>query len=181
MKSKYLFLDRDGVINHKLDNDYVKHPSELMILPKVPEAIHAFRKWFDKIIVITNQQGIGKGLMSIRDLAIVHQAVSEELKTAGAWIDDYYFSPFLAAHKPSSRKPNIGMGLQAKEKYPALNFTQSWMVGDSFSDLEFGKNLGMTTVYIAKQEKWNDLPKGLANHSFESLIDLSAFLAEHFK
>lgn len=177
-KSKFLFLDRDGVIN--TEGGYLTEVANLEIIKGVPKAIANLRKWFDRVVVVTNQQGIGKGLMNIETLIEIHKEVDQHLFEADTHIDHYFFSPFLAYQNPSTRKPNIGMALQAKEKFPEIIFHHSWMVGDSFTDLEFGKRLGMTTVYIGLKAKWKEVPKGLADFTFESLVDLSLFLESHF-
>ena len=143
-----LFLDRDGVINHRLPGDYVKRPDEFEFLPGVEKAIAHFSGLFKRIVVVTNQQGIGKGLMTAADLEVVHNLMLDALNTAGGRIDKVYFCPELAAGNPLCRKPNPGMGLQAKQDFPEINFEKSLMVGDSISDMEFGRNLNMTTVWI---------------------------------
>lgn len=147
-----LFLDRDGVINKKIDNDYVKKVSEFEFLENALEAIVAFSKVFKQIIVVTNQQGIGKGIMSEQDLQLVHQHLLDTVSDAGGKIDAIYYAPKLAEENSFLRKPNIGMGARAKEDFPEINFNQSIMVGDSISDIEFGKRLNMNTVYISNQK-----------------------------
>lgn len=146
-----LFLDRDGVINKKIDNDYVKKVSEFEFLPNALEAIVAFSKIFNRIIVVTNQQGIGKGLMTGQDLRLVHQHLIDAVHEAGGKIDAIYYAPKLAKEKSVLRKPNVGMGSKAKEDFADIDFNKSIVVGDSLSDIEFGKNLGMKTVFISTQ------------------------------
>lgn len=148
-----LFLDRDGVINKKLDNDYVKTPEEFELLPGVKETLNTFRKQFARILIVTNQQGIGKGLMTEQDLEKVHKFMRELTEENNEIFDRIYFCPELAQHNPECRKPNTGMGLKAKQDFPEIDFAKSVMVGDSLSDMEFGKRLGMKTVFIGDKEK----------------------------
>lgn len=143
-----LFLDRDGVVNVRLMDDYVKNTNEFQLLPGVAKSLAKVRPLFKRIVVVTNQQGIGKGLMTERNLFDIHSYCSELLEKDGAFIDAYYFAPELTSANSPLRKPNIGMGLQAKEQFPEIDFSKSIMVGDSNSDIEFGKNLGMNTVFI---------------------------------
>jgi len=148
-----LFLDRDGVINKKIDNDYVKKISEFEFLPKALDAIVAFSKIFNRIIVVTNQQGIGKGLMTDKDLDLIHQHLIKSVSNAGGKIDAIYYAPELAKENSILRKPNPGMGFKAKEDFKDIDFNKSIMVGDSLSDIAFGKNLRMKTVFISNKKK----------------------------
>lgn len=150
-----LFLDRDGVINTKRDNDYVKSLDELELLPNVLDAIKSCTQFFGRIIVVTNQQGIGKGLMTEDSLHTIHSAIGELVVEAGGKIDQFYHAPQLVSENSSMRKPNIGMALAAQNDYPEIDFSKSILLGDSLSDMEFGKNAGMSTVFIS-EAKNND-------------------------
>ncbi|PWH86259.1 HAD-IIIA family hydrolase [Brumimicrobium oceani] len=151
-KSWTLFLDRDGVINKKRDNDYVKTLDELEFLPGALEAISKLNKYFHKTVIVTNQQGIGKGLMTEEALEIVHQKVVSSIEEKGGKIDAVYYAPDLASPNNKLRKPNIGMAEKAKEDFPGIDFTKSIMIGDSTSDMEFGTNAGMVNVFISDTE-----------------------------
>lgn len=140
-----LFLDRDGVINKRIMDGYVRCPAEMVLLPHVQEAFRIFHTKFKHIFIVTNQQGIGKGLMTAQDLSQVHDRMLEQI---GVPVTHIYFSPFLAQENNIMRKPQIGMALQAKKDYPDVDFKQSVMIGDSESDMLFGMNAGMHTVFI---------------------------------
>jgi histidinol-phosphate phosphatase family protein len=155
-KNWSLFLDRDGVINKKLDNDYVKHWIEFEFLEGTFAALKKFNDIFGKIVVVTNQQGIGKGLYRTEDLELIHKNMLYELAYFGGRIDKVYFSPYLAAENHPTRKPGTGMALQAQKDFPEIDFKKSIMVGDSMSDMEFGRTLGMTTVFISSEKMQND-------------------------
>ena len=167
-----LFLDRDGVINERLIDDYVKQLNELEIIKGVPEAIKHFTARFGRIIVVTNQQGIGKGMMTADDLAIIHGFIEEVIRSAGGKIDQFYFAPQLAAEKSIYRKPGIGMGLQAQQDYPEIDFNKCVMVGDSESDIEFGMKLGMKTVMLKNGRNLTTK----ADYIFENLYEVSKAL-----
>ena len=143
-----LFLDRDGVINQRLIGDYVRHPNAFVFLEGALEALVGLARKFDPIIVVTNQQGIGKGLMSEADLQAVHQHMLSSIQQAGGRIDAIYHCPDLAEAHPNGRKPNPHMALQAQADFPAIRFDRALMVGDSVSDLVFGQRLGMATVLL---------------------------------
>jgi len=150
-----LFLDRDGVINKRLVDDYVKNWNEFEFLDGVVDAVKKFSSVFGKIVVVTNQQGIGKRIMRSEDLELIHKNMVYELTYFGGRIDRAYHSPFLASENHPSRKPGIGMALQAQKDFPEINFKKSIMVGDSGSDIEFGKNAGMKTIFIGGTNKYN--------------------------
>ncbi len=152
-KTWTLFLDRDGVINHRIWDGYVMKKSQLKLKDGVGEAISKFNQLFARVVVVTNQQGIGKGLMTEDDLKIVHDYLKERLAKKSAFLDGIYFCPELAKTGATCRKPESGMALQAQKDFPEINFLKSIMVGDTGSDIEFGKRLGMKTVYIRTKEE----------------------------
>ena len=149
-----LFLDRDGVINKKLDGDYVKTIDEFEFLPYALEAIKLFSSHFHRVVIVTNQQGISKRLMTEDDLHKVHQHLLQEVQNFGGRIDAIYHAPQLAEENSIMRKPNIGMALHAKEEFPSIDFKKSIMVGDSISDMEFAKNANMFAVFIGQSERY---------------------------
>ncbi|HMP29006.1 MAG TPA: HAD-IIIA family hydrolase [Saprospiraceae bacterium] len=143
-----LFLDRDGVINRKIDFGYVSKISEFDFAKGAIEALYRLTDQFNRIIVVTNQQGIGKGIMTHDDLNKIHQFMLYEVENAHGRIDQIYYSADLDHLDSFSRKPSPGMAFQAQKDYPDINFEKSIMIGDSITDLVFGKTLGMKTVYI---------------------------------
>jgi histidinol-phosphate phosphatase family protein len=166
-----LFLDRDGVINQKIDFGYVKNMGEFEFEKGVIEAFYRLTDQFNKIIVVTNQQGIGKGLMTHEDLAKIHQYMVYEIENAHGRIDQIYYSADLEQLDSYSRKPAPGMAYQAQKDYPEIDFQKSIMVGDSISDLVFGKTLGMKTVYIGQSSL--GINNKLADLICGSLIEFS--------
>ena len=145
-----LFLDRDGVINERLYGDYIKVPDEFHFLPGVLEAFYHLEDKFAYQIVVTNQQGIGKGLMSHEQLSEIHAKMIHAIEASGGHIDEVYYCSDLDGFDSYFRKPNPGMALQAQSEYPLIDFKKSIMVGDSPSDMEFGKKLGMVTVLVSE-------------------------------
>jgi D-glycero-alpha-D-manno-heptose 1-phosphate guanylyltransferase len=147
-KSWTLFLDRDGVFNHQIINDYVKQVHELKIIDGVPQAIADFTKIFGKLLMVTNQQGVGKGLMTIDDLDHLNGYIVNLCETYGGKIEKIYFAPQLREENSNYRKNGTGMGLHAKFDFPDIDFSKSILIGDSESDIEFGTKLGMKTVML---------------------------------
>jgi histidinol-phosphate phosphatase family protein len=150
-----LFLDRDGVINRKFEGDYVKTIEEFEFLPNSLEAIVAFSNYFHKIIVVTNQQGISKKLMTEDDLSKVHNHLLKEVEKLNGRIDAIYHAPQLESENSIMRKPNTGMAFLAQKEFPSIEFSKSIMVGDSISDMEFAKNAGMNSLFIGKSYNYN--------------------------
>ena len=144
-----LFLDRDGVINRRIVNDYVKSWDQFEFLPGVTDAVAIFTALFGKIVVVSNQQGVGKGLMSQLEVESLHRQMIQEIGIAGGRIDAAFFSPHLGSDRSVMRKPNIGMALKARKQFPVVHFRHSVMAGDSISDMIFGKRVGMITVFIS--------------------------------
>lgn len=143
-----LFLDRDGVVNYRTPGEYVRYPDDFHFLPGSIEAMVNLRNTFDHLIVVTNQKGVGKGLMDLNDLNEVHQKMENELLDYGVEIDGVYVATSARLTSTSRHKPNPAMGLEARQDFPNINFNQSVMVGDSASDMAFGACLGMTTVLV---------------------------------
>jgi histidinol-phosphate phosphatase family protein len=148
-RSWTLFLDRDGVINRRIVGDYVKTWDQLGFLPGVVESISRFSGIFGPILVVSNQQGVGKGLMTIQDVNAIHERMVAEIAAGNGRIDAVYFSPHLHSMGSLMRKPNVGMALKARRQFPSIRFSHSLMVGDSITDMIFGKRTGMKTVMIS--------------------------------
>ncbi len=144
-----LFLDRDGVINVRPPGDYVRRWEDFHFLPGVLEAMPRLAARFSRIIVVTNQQGIGKGVMTEADLADIHQRMIAAIEEAGGRIDAVFHSPDLRSKPDHSRKPRPTLALRARAQFPEIEFSQSIMVGDTLSDMQFGYRLGMKTVLIS--------------------------------
>ncbi len=150
-KSWTLFLDRDGVINKRIQGGYVKCWETFEFLPGVPESIAIFSRIFGRIIVITNQQGIAKGIMNEAQLEVVHREMFAEVEQAGGKIDAIFHCPDMASKPGNCRKPSAFMALKAQKRFPEIDFSKSIMVGDTESDMAFGKNAGMFTVLVGAE------------------------------
>ncbi len=147
-KTWTLFLDRDGVLNHEKNNDYIRNWEEFILYENTLEAIPFLNNCFQRIVITTNQKGIGKGLMSLADLNSIHQNMLHTIELGGGKIDKVYFCSDIEDDSPN-RKPQPGMAFQAKQDYPEIDFSKSIMVGNRMSDMHFGRNAGMHTVFVA--------------------------------
>ncbi len=150
-KVKTVFLDRDGVINRKPpEGDYVKSWEEFEFLPKAPEALRLLKEAGMRIIIITNQRGIARGLMTERDLEEIHKRMLAELARLQASVDAIYYCP----HEEGvcdCRKPRVGLFRQAQQDFPDIDFSNSAVIGDSLKDMEAGTQLGSLTILIADE------------------------------
>ena len=152
-----LFLDRDGVINMKLDGRYVRNFEEFKFIPGAELAIANLSKIFKRILVVTNQQGIAKEIMSTDDLNFLHKNMLQQLKITGGVIKKIYYCPHLAAKNCKCRKPDTGMIEQAIIDFPDLENENSYLVGDSDSDITAGNKMGLITVKVDNEytlAKW---------------------------
>ncbi|MBP6456094.1 MAG: HAD-IIIA family hydrolase, partial [Chitinophagaceae bacterium] len=160
-----LFLDRDGVINLEKKDDYIKNKTEFIFYPNTIDTLVKCSFLFSKIIIVTNQRGIGRDLMTEKDLDEIHQYMKTEIENQGGRIDAIYFAPDKDSNSPM-RKPNTGMGLKAKKDFPEIDFSKSIMVGNNESDLKFGKALGMKTIFLTTTQHHLPVNKNLFdNHN----------------
>lgn len=174
-KSWTLFLDRDGVINRRPMNDYVKSWEEFAFLPGVLDALEMLSQRFGRIIVVTNQQGVGKQVMTEEDLQQIHRLMIRYIERAGGRIDAVYYCADLETHAGNCRKPGIRMAEAARRDFPEVAFERSIMAGDTLADLQFGMNAGMTTVYINTNQV--GLDKSFYSDEFPDLISFAKKLA----
>lgn len=173
-----LFLDRDGVINQRIPDDYVKHPEEFELVPGVIKALEILARYFTPIIVVTNQQGIGRGFMTSSQLNLVHDKMLQKITETGGRIDAIFYSPDLKNKGSFTRKPSVGMGLKARKQFPTINFKQSIIAGDSYSDILFGHRLGMQTVLLGTDKEVAFRCAGILDYSFPDLISFAEYINE---
>jgi D-glycero-D-manno-heptose 1,7-bisphosphate phosphatase len=141
--SAAVFIDRDGTIMH--DADYCSHPKQVKIFPGVPQALQRLKSNGFKLIVITNQSGIGRGFFTVDEYRSVESEVSRQL--GHGLIDATYFCPDLPGQHSSQRKPSPGMILQAKQEH-GIDLTRSFFIGDKEIDVECGRNAGVRTIRV---------------------------------
>jgi len=172
-----LFLDRDGVINEEVYQDYVHHWEEFKFYPGTLIALEKINNFFDSIVVVTNQRGVGKGLTKLESLQNIHNNMQTVVSQHGGRIDAVYFCADVDGDSPN-RKPNIGMGLKAKNDFPKIDFKHSIMVGNTISDMMFGKNLGMYCVFIASTHPEIILPHPQIDLRFHSLLEFAEWICK---
>ena len=172
---KTIFLDRDGVINEKIENGYVRSLKEFKLKHKLIDAMKNISNFFDYVIIVTNQRGIGRNLMTELELNNIHDFLVDTFKVNNINLNLILHCPDIN-DSSMYRKPNTGLGLIAKEIFPNINFSNSVMVGDSHSDILFGEKLGMKTFYIN-----NKSSKEINTVSYKSLYELSINLTKIYE
>lgn len=170
------------MLNEKLpEGSYVTRWEEFRLLPGVPEAIARLNRAGLRVVVVSNQRGVALGLYTEDDVRAIHARLNEELATRGARIDAFYFCPH-DKHACNCRKPMPGMFEQARRDFPEIDAAASVMIGDSEVDVEFGRRLGMRTLFIdgdrARQKSGTHEAGAQADARFNSLADaVDALLA----
>lgn len=166
-----IFLDRDGVLVE--DVHFLRHPSQLRILPGVIQALRALKDHF-YLIVVTNQSGIARGLFTETDLLAIHTELVQRLTAKGALVDALYYCPHLpegAAVKTyqvtcQCRKPRPGMLLQAKRDWD-IDLSHSFLVGDMPRDIEAGAAVDVTGILVGNEN-------GVVGYGYAFAPDLAA-------
>lgn len=147
-----VFLDRDGTIN--IEKNYLYKTEDFSFIPYAPEAISLLNQNGYRVIVVSNQAGVARGIYSEQDVEKLHRYIADELKKWDARIDKFYYCP----HHPTAgigkyrvachcRKPGTGLFEQACRDY-LVNINGSWMIGDNCSDMEAGKNFHLKTILV---------------------------------
>lgn len=150
-----VFLDRDGVLNVYLPGDYVKSPAELRLLPGIGKAVRRVNEADIPVFVISNQQGVAKGLMSDADLAAVDAALHEGLKAEGGHIEKSYYCPHASSALCECRKPQAGMLLQAAREND-LDLSRSVFIGDTETDAQAARTAGVKAFVLVLTGKHID-------------------------
>ena len=175
---KAAFLDRDGVINRKApEGQYVTRWEDFEFLPRVAEAIALLGRAGFSVIVVSNQRGVAKGLLTITELELIHARMLKQLAAAAAHLTAVYYCPHDSGPSCTCRKPAPGMLFQAAREH-GIELASSWMVGDSDIDMEAGKAAGCRTVRVLANGTLPEVAGDLTVHSLfeaaEELIQLGS-------
>jgi D-glycero-D-manno-heptose 1,7-bisphosphate phosphatase len=144
-KRKAVFLDRDGTIND--DPGYLNDPNDIRYLPGALEGLKAFSTEGFELIIVTNQSGIPRGLIQEDKLHLIHQKIQSDMQGKGIKLRDIFYAPYLPESNHPWRKPNPGMLLYGIEKYN-IDPSESWMIGDRYSDIEAGNRAYVSTILV---------------------------------
>ena len=153
MKTKAIFFDRDGTINY--DPGYISDPVDFRLLENAGEALRLVNASEYYAFVVSNQSGIGRGLITETQLARVHEHLQHLLEPYGAYIDGIYFCPHHPDDACQCRKPRIGLIEQINAAYPHINLDKSYVVGDKNADIQLACNIGCKAVLVLTGEGMN--------------------------
>jgi D,D-heptose 1,7-bisphosphate phosphatase len=178
LMKKAVFIDRDGTINADKFG-YISQPKDFHLYPFAAEAISLLNKLDFYVFIVSNQSGIARGYYSEKDLEKVHDKMIDELNKSGAQVTEIYYSPFHKEGKVEpfnidheDRKPGLGMFKKARQKYE-FSAKHSYMIGDKYSDIAFGRKAGLVTIlvrsgegnneFLKKRNEWEQKPHYIVN------------------
>lgn len=142
----FIILDRDGVINYDSE-EYIKTPGEWQAIPRSLEAIAQLNRHGFQVLVVTNQSGIARGFYDMDTLDSIHEKLMLELASVGGYIEEIFFCPHHPDDHCLCRKPKPALFYQIEEKYP-VNLTETFFIGDSFSDIEVARLVGCKPLLV---------------------------------
>jgi D-glycero-alpha-D-manno-heptose 1-phosphate guanylyltransferase len=174
-KSWTLFLDRDGVINDERLGEYVLHWDQFIFSSGVLAIFKKLSQKFGRIIIVTNQRGVGKGLMTKEALDSIHYEMQREVGIVGGHIDQIFYDTSME-NTSFFRKPNPGMAYLAMQEFPEISPEKSIMVGNKPSDMRFGRAAGLYTVFVTTTNPDHPLPDPDIDFNFPTLADFAAVL-----
>jgi D,D-heptose 1,7-bisphosphate phosphatase len=183
-----IFLDRDGTINE--DPGYLGDPDKLKVFPEAGKALSELKNNLHfKLIVISNQSGIARGLITKEDVELINLKINDVLAADNVSIDAFYYCPhhpdFSSEEECSCRKPSPQLIFRASKEHN-INLVKSYFIGDTISDIQCGLNAGLKTVLvktgygkesISILQKENKIPTFVA----ENLLDACSFIEKDFK
>jgi D,D-heptose 1,7-bisphosphate phosphatase len=185
---KAVFLDRDGTINVD-GKGYISKIEDFELYPFAAEAIKILNEAGFLVFVVTNQSGVARGYYTFSDLDKLHSKLNNTLAEIGARIDDIFISPYHIEGKiepynihHEDRKPGLGMLKKAMKKYP-IELKHSFMVGDRYSDIEFGRNGNLQTILVKtglggkefmQRKNWKKYPHFVV----DNLLDAAKLIVE---
>jgi D-glycero-D-manno-heptose 1,7-bisphosphate phosphatase len=173
--NRAVFLDRDGTIIE--DKDYLHLPEEVVIYPGVGAALKRLQDAGFKLIMVTNQSGVGRGYFPIEDVHRVHEHLCRELAKQGVRFEKIYIAPEAPDAPSRGRKPSPQFLFDARDEFN-LDLAQSYMIGDKLIDLECGWNAGVKqsllvrTGYGAKVERKGGLKDAAVFDSLREAAEL---------
>ncbi len=171
---RYVFLDRDGVLNRKMpEGVYVSDWAQFQWLPGAVEAVARMNRAGLSVIVVSNQRGIALSRVTTAQLELIHDNMQNHLARNGARLDAIYYCPHDHG-ECRCRKPDIGLFEQAMKDFPQINADNSVVIGDSLSDIQAAQRLSMKTIFIqgeaARQKTGADTAATLADAVASSLL-----------
>ena len=173
MRQKIVFLDRDGVITRGFDNSYVDRVEKLSFVPHSLRALRRLKEAGYKVIVVSNQAGVGKGVYSMKMLREVTERIQQAVREKGGRLHAIYYCPHRPEDRCSCRKPKVGLFRKAKRRF-GIRFKEAFFVGDSRVDVEAGKAIGCRTILVLsgrnkRRPRWEIKPDAIRRNLWEAV------------
>ena len=187
MANKAVFIDRDDTLIE--DPGYINDPDQVKLLDGVPEALIELKQMGYKLIVVSNQSAVARGIITEQTLAKIHERLEQLLARHGATLDKIYYCPdhpdgAVARYRRESnwRKPEPGMLLAAAEEFD-IDLTDSWLVGDSARDIDAGKTAGCTTILIENATHNRTLEPGATTPDYTAvnIKEVANIIKKHYR
>lgn len=167
------FFDRDNTLIE--DRIYLNDPNDIHYLPGVFDSLHRVQNAGYKIIVVTNQSGIPRGLVELHNLHEIHRRIRADFALNGVHIDGFYYAPFLPKSGHPMRKPGTGMLVEAAFDHN-IDLSQSWMVGDRMTDVEAGHRAGCQSIFLEGTEPHETSIYAAAEFVAKTLPEVADFI-----
>jgi D-glycero-D-manno-heptose 1,7-bisphosphate phosphatase len=176
---RVVILDRDGTV--VIDRHYLSDPDGLMFLPGAAEGLRSMYSQGCRLVVITNQSGVGRGMFSIETLERMNVRLREMVRQSGARLERIYYCPHRPEDACLCRKPGTGLMTEAAGEL-GFDPRQAVVIGDKPTDVEFGRNSGATTLLIASDPSSARACSARADHVVRDLREAAGIvggLSEH--
>jgi len=172
---KILFLDRDGVIN--LETNYLHEINKFVFIEGVFESLKYAQNLGYKLIIVSNQSGIGRGMYEYKDFEILNNWMIKEFETYGVGILDVLICPHSPNENCSCRKPKDGLFRKAFQKY-TIEKRSSWMIGDSERDITAARKSGIKNTILVRSGHKIDEERTMASYIIDSIANIKAVIRE---
>ena len=174
-KNKAIFFDRDGTLI--VDKVYLNDPDSIEYLPGAFEALKILRDEGFVFFIVTNQSGVPRGKVSLKNLNEIHRRMRFAFAERGIDFVEFYYAPYMTNHNHIYRKPNPGMILQAAQDYK-IDLGRSWMVGDRMTDVEAGHRAGVKTILLAESKAEIDFEFSPPTAVLSSLNEMARYIVD---
>ena len=164
MRDKVIFLDRDGVINYDFDG-FIKCVAEFIFLPRSLAALRLLTESGFDVILISNQSGVGRGIIAPANLAAIHRHLIETVETNGGRIKDIFFCPHIPEDDCDCRKPKPGLIFKARDTYD-IDLSKTVMVGDKLIDINCARRAGCEKAILVRTGHGEKADRSLAERGF---------------
>lgn len=173
---KAIILDRDGTII--VDKIYLNDATQVEYFPRVFEALQRLRDFGFIFVIATNQSGLAKGIVDIRNMDLIHARIAHDFAKYGVYFAGFYYAPFATTNPHLRRKPNPGM-LQDAARDHRISLPDSWMIGDRMTDVEAGHRAGARTLLLEGVESPNQSKFAPPEAFLKDLYEASLFIEKY--